>query len=197
MPLFPCPFVFNAFCIWGSQDSLLIEHRTHVQKIVSLNPSRSSGRVLFSRVNFHYSVSIPPHVTIVTPKRPWSFLRKCRWQVTPKQAYTLDPTKSEWADYAVQAWCGNVSGKGLTRNSSGNNWSQSPQLAEPPLTNPCIKIGNCMHKLISRWGMNRQAFLPEIFTVSKSHHLHLGLLCFEAIPRPFVSKPFLSQTFGI
>ena len=27
-----------------------------------------------------------------------------RWQVTPKHAYTLDPTKSEWADYAaVQA----------------------------------------------------------------------------------------------
>ena len=28
----------------------------------------------------------------------------CRWQVTPNLAYTLDPAKSEWADFAaVQA----------------------------------------------------------------------------------------------
>ena len=38
-----------------------------------------------------------PHVTAVACKRPWSFCQKCRWQVTPKQAYTLNPTKSEWA----------------------------------------------------------------------------------------------------
>ena len=36
---------------------------------------------------------------------------QCRWQVTPKHAYTLDPVKSKWADYAtVQAQCGNLSG---------------------------------------------------------------------------------------
>ena len=36
-------------------------------------------------------------------------------------AYTLDPLKSEWADYAaVQAECGNILGNELTRNSSGN-----------------------------------------------------------------------------
>ena len=33
-------------------------------------------------------------------KRPCSFCQKCRWQVTPKHAYTLDPTKLELADYA-------------------------------------------------------------------------------------------------
>ena len=45
-----------------------------------------------------------PFVTAVARKISWSFCQKCRWQVTPKQAYTLDPTKSEWADYAaVQA----------------------------------------------------------------------------------------------
>ena len=33
-----------------------------------------------------------------------SFCQNCRWQVTPKHAYTLDPTESELADYAaVQA----------------------------------------------------------------------------------------------
>ena len=53
-----------------------------------------------------------PRVTTVARKRPWSFFQKCRCQFTPKQAYTLDPTKSEWADYAAnQALCGNLSGK--------------------------------------------------------------------------------------
>ena len=48
-----------------------------------------------------YSVSVPPHVTAVAHKRPWSFCQKCRWQVTPKHAYSVDPTKSEWADYTT------------------------------------------------------------------------------------------------
>ena len=43
-------------------------------------------------------------VTAVARKRPWSICQKCRWQATSKQAYTLDPRKSDWADYAaVQA----------------------------------------------------------------------------------------------
>ena len=45
-----------------------------------------------------------PHVTEVACKRPRSFCQKCRWQVTLKHAYNLDPMKSEWVDYApVQA----------------------------------------------------------------------------------------------
>ena len=45
-----------------------------------------------------------PYVITVACIGPWSFCPKCRWQVTPKLAYTLDPKKSEWADYAaVQA----------------------------------------------------------------------------------------------
>ena len=43
-----------------------------------------------------------PRFTVVARKRPRSFCQKCGWQVTPKHAYTLDPTKkSEWADYAL------------------------------------------------------------------------------------------------
>ena len=54
--------------------------------------------------DYSYSVSVPPRVTAVARKRPQSFCQKCRWHVTHKHAYTLDPTKSEWADYAaVQA----------------------------------------------------------------------------------------------
>ena len=44
-----------------------------------------------------------PRVTAVARQRPWSFCQKCWWQVTPKHTYILDPTKSKWADYAVQA----------------------------------------------------------------------------------------------
>ena len=45
-----------------------------------------------------------PRATAVASNRPRSFCQKCRLQVTTKHAYTLDLTKSEWADYAtVQA----------------------------------------------------------------------------------------------
>ena len=65
-------------------------------------------------------------------------------------AYTLDPTKSEWADYAaVQAQCGNLSGNELTRNLSGNIRLQSFQLVQPLWTDPCLKNGISVRKLIS------------------------------------------------
>ena len=71
-------------------------------------------------------------------------------QVIPKHAYTLDPSKSEWADYAaVQAECGNLSGNELTHNSSGNTWPQSSQLAEPLWTDPGLKSRISVHNLIS------------------------------------------------
>ena len=58
-----------------------------------------------------YLVSSPPCVTAVAHKRSESFCQKCRWQVTPEHLYILDPMISEWADRAVQAWFGNLSGK--------------------------------------------------------------------------------------
>ena len=73
------------------------------------------------------------HITAVARKRPWSFCQKCRWSVTPKHAYTLDPTKSELGDCAtVQAWCENLSRKELTRNLSGNTQPQSSWLPNFP-----------------------------------------------------------------
>ena len=42
-----------------------------------------------------------PRVTEVARKRSRSFCLRRRWQVTPKHAYTLDPMKWEWADYAA------------------------------------------------------------------------------------------------
>ena len=98
-----------------------------------------------------YSVSILTHVIAVACKRPWSFCQKCRWQVMPKHAHTLDPTKSEWAEYAaVQAQCGNLSsGNKLTRNLSGNIQPQSSQLTDPLCTDPGIKSGIGVCKLVS------------------------------------------------
>ena len=96
----------------GSRDSLLAERRTHDRKVASSNPGRSGGRIS-SKVCVLTLIRCPfhPHVTAVARKRPRSFCQKCRWQVTHKHEYIPDPTKSEWADYAVQAQCGNLSGK--------------------------------------------------------------------------------------
>ena len=91
-----------------------------------------------------------PRVTAVARKRPRPFCQKCRWQVTPNYAYTLDPSTSEWADYAAdQAECGNLSGNELTRNLSGNTRLQSSQLAEPLWTDPGLKSGISVRLLIS------------------------------------------------
>ena len=58
-------------------------------------------------------------------------------QVTLTHACTLHPTKSEWAGYTtVQAYCGKLSGKELTRNSSANTRPESSQLAESLWTDP-------------------------------------------------------------
>ena len=92
-------------------------------------------------------MSVHPRVTAVPRKRPRSFCQKCRWQVTPKLAYTFDPVKSEWADYATVHW--DLSGNELTRNSSGNTQSQSFQLGEPLWTDPGLKSGTSVRELIS------------------------------------------------
>ena len=83
-------------------------------------------------------------------KRPRSFCQQCRWQVTPKHAYTLEPTKSEWTDYAgVQVRCENLSGNELTGNLSGNTRPQSSQLAEPLWADPGVKGGISVLELAS------------------------------------------------
>ena len=129
-----------------------------------------------------YSVSILTHVIAVACKRPWSFCQKCRWQVMPKHAHTLDPTKSEWAEYAaVQAQCGNLSsGNKLTRNLSGNIQPQSSQLTDPLCTDPGIKSGIGVCKLVSTskkkkrcsWGMNGRTFSQNPRQRGKSHYCH-------------------------
>ena len=81
-------------------------------------------------------------------KRPGQSAKSAggRWQVTPEHAYTLDPTKSEWADYA--AVHGNLSGNELIRTSSRNTRPKSSQLGETLWTDPGLKSGISMRELI-------------------------------------------------
>ena len=76
-------------------DSLLVRAPDSWSKGVSSNPVRSGGIIFFSRVNsvcgLLFRICSNP-VTAVAHKRPRSFCQKCRWQVTPKLAYTFDPT---------------------------------------------------------------------------------------------------------
>ena len=91
-----------------------------------------------------------PCVKAVAGKGPWSLCQKCRWQVTPKHAYSLDPMKSKWTDYAtVQVLCGNLSGNKLTCNSSGNTQPQLSELAEPLWIDPGLKSEFSVCDLIS------------------------------------------------
>ena len=112
-----------------------------------------------------YSGPFHPRVTAVASIRPRSFCQKCTWQVTPKHAYTLAQSKSEWADYAaVQAECGNLSGNELTRNSSGNTRSQSSQPSEQLWTDAGLKSEISVRELISTLKEKAQAGneLPNI-----------------------------------
>ena len=85
-----------------SQNSLLVERQTRDWMFVSSNPCRSGKLTLCADSLF--GAPVHPHVTTVALKKPWSFCKKCRWQVTPKHIHILDPTKLEGADYAtVQA----------------------------------------------------------------------------------------------
>ena len=48
-----------------------------------------------------FSVCFTPMLLQWHVKDPGHSAKKCWWQVTAKHAYTLDPTKLEWADYAA------------------------------------------------------------------------------------------------
>ena len=90
---------------------------------------------------------------------------------TPEHAYTLDPSKSEWADYAVvQAESGNLSRNELTHNSSGNTQLQSSQLAEPLWTDPGLKSEISLRELISTLKKKAQAGNELSNILPKSSH---------------------------
>ena len=72
--------------LWGVGIAQWLECWSDDQKVVGLNCDRSSGRMIFSRVNFLCGLSFwylfHPCVTAAARKRSWSFCQKCRWWVT-------------------------------------------------------------------------------------------------------------------
>ena len=114
-------------------------------------PTGAAGECSFSGLTLcadSYSVFVPPRVATMARKTPRSFCQKCRSQVTPKHAHTLDSKKSEWAVF-VQTLCENLSVNELARNLSGNIQPQSSQSAEPLWTDPGLKSGISVRELIS------------------------------------------------
>ena len=85
--------LFTLWCNVGSGDGSVVEHWTHDWNVVGSSPSRSSGRILFSRVNFLcwplFQYPLHPCVTAIAHRRPWSSCQKCRWKVTAKHICTL------------------------------------------------------------------------------------------------------------
>ena len=88
-----------------SRDSLLVRAPDSWSKGCEFESlqERLENFLLQSQLCVLTLIACPFHslVYAVACKRARSFCQKCRWQVTPKHAYTLDPTKSEWADYAA------------------------------------------------------------------------------------------------
>ena len=87
--------------------------------------------------------SFPPIAPLCYPvacKRSRSFCQQCRWQITAKRGYILDPTKLKWADYY---WLGIVLEpvREMSSHASGNTCSWSSQLTESLWTYPWPKSG--------------------------------------------------------
>ena len=80
---------------------LLAERQTRDRKVASSNSGRDNRRTFFFQGQLCLLTLIlcpfHPRVTAVARKRPGHSAKKCRWQATPRHAYTRDATKSEWA----------------------------------------------------------------------------------------------------
>ena len=91
-------------CLWlASRDSLLVRAPDSWSKGCEFE-SQQERRIFFSGVNITCWLLFGVRSTPVLPKchvKDHSHLPKVQWHVTPKHACTLDPFKSEWADYAA------------------------------------------------------------------------------------------------
>ena len=101
----------------GSRDSLLVECQIRGQKVASSSPSKSSGKVFFSRVHLLcwllLRVGYSPVLLQLHIKDPCHSV-KCRWQVTPKHAYTPWPIEVG-VGWLCCAGMGSLAGKGAHR----------------------------------------------------------------------------------
>ena len=94
----------NAVWVIDSLYSCWLERQTRDRKVTSSNPSRSGGRIFFSRVNFVCWLLFSVRSTPVLPqwhiKDPGHSAKSVGGRLH-LNTYTCDPTKLEWADYAA------------------------------------------------------------------------------------------------
>ena len=106
----------------GAGIACWLERRARDRQVASSSPGRSGGRIVFFRVNslcwLLFVVRATPCYAVAR-KRFRSFCQKCRWQVITKNAYTLDPTKSDGLTMLFRHSVGTYQGNEPTRNSSG------------------------------------------------------------------------------
>ena len=95
----------NAVWVIDSLYSCWLERQTRDRKVTSSNPSRSGGRIFFSRVNFVcwllFSVRSTPVLLQWHVKDPGHSAKSVGGRLHLNTPYTFDPTKLEWADYAA------------------------------------------------------------------------------------------------
>ena len=127
-----------------------------------------------------YSVSVPPCITAVAHKRPWSRCQN-RLQVTPKHAYTL-----AWLNEFREGWlcCLGIPWEPirenvLTHNSSQDTEPQLSQLAEPLWPDSGLKRWNWCRPAISTFFLKhrRKSHHHQCLTVLMSIHLNAQWVC--------------------
>ena len=147
----------TAFCVHQSEneyfiverkiwDSLLVECWTCDRKVASLSHSRGDRSIFFSRVNFLRWHLFNVYSTLCYCSSIWKTpVILPKEQAAPKHTYTLDPTKLECADYAVQADCRNLLGK---QTHMLTFWTQPAEPVSPFLCrsewNLNLSLSNCL-----------------------------------------------------
>ena len=112
-------------------------------------------------------MSVPSCVTAVEHKRPRSFCQKCRWQVTPKHAYTLTQRSRSGLAMLSRHSVGALSGKTSSHNTRQETLDR--RLSSLSHCGLIMKTWNWCARVIAtskkkkkkhRRGMTRQIFPP-------------------------------------
>ena len=114
----------HAYTHWGTSVYSFIQktardsswsRQTRDRKVASSIPGRSGRRIFFSRVNCLcgplFGVRSTPVLQQWHAKDLYYTAKSIGVWLHVKHTCTLNPRNLEWADYAVQAYCGHLSGK--------------------------------------------------------------------------------------
>ena len=136
----------------GSRDNLLVVRQTHDRKVASLNPGRSCGRIFFFRVNFVCWLVFGVSGSLAWLQRHLKgpgHSAKGRLHLIMRTPLT----QRSWSGLTMPLFRHSI-GTYREINSSATcqgTWPQLSQLAEPLWTDPGLKSGISVCKLISTW----------------------------------------------